>query len=200
MKSIFVFLTALFTIASASASITETIEIAPMKTVKLDYDTYAGQSVKIMNRSNKQVDIAAIDAETGKQVKGFGLAQQASNVLMIDEGLVLTLRNNTASVLLVELKIVKTPKPPRASNDVYITFTMRNSSARSIPLIIPGVMNPNLSPFSTSGVSLKIGQKVLFKHKGRKELLFVVDDRISNGEKVDIAALLKQRKAELNTK
>jgi len=34
----------------------------------------------------------------------------------------------------------------------YVSFKLNNPSPQSIPLKIPNVMNPNLSPFSTSGV------------------------------------------------
>ena len=58
-----------------------------------------------------------------------------------------------------------------------ISMTFRNGSLQSIPLVIPGVMNPNLSPESKSGVSLDVGQKVYFFPKGKggkRELLFEV--------------------------
>jgi hypothetical protein len=43
-----------------------------------------------------------------------------------------------------------------------------NNSLRSIYLEIPGVMNPNLSPMSSSGVDLAVGQKVYFFADGKK--------------------------------
>ena len=58
-----------------------------------------------------------------------------------------------------------------------IPMTFRNGSLQSIPLVIPGVMNPNLSPQSKSGVTLDVGQKVYFfpeRKGGRRELLFEV--------------------------
>lgn len=39
-----------------------------------------------------------------------------------------------------------------------INLTFHNGSLNSIPLVIPGVMNPNLNPFSNSGVELGFGQ------------------------------------------
>ncbi|MFA7274054.1 MAG: hypothetical protein WC044_09300 [Crocinitomicaceae bacterium] len=78
-----------------------------------------------------------------------------------------------------------------------IRFTLANSSAKSIPLIIPGVMNPNLSPFSRSGVELSVGQMIFFKTKGKKQLLLKVDESIENGAVLDVAELLKKRKKEL---
>jgi saccharopine dehydrogenase-like NADP-dependent oxidoreductase len=54
-----------------------------------------------------------------------------------------------------------------------IPMTFHNGSLKSIPLNIPGVMNPNLSPISDSGVTLEVGQKVFYfpnGKKGKKEL------------------------------
>jgi len=78
-----------------------------------------------------------------------------------------------------------------------ISFTLENKSSESIPLLIPTVMNPNLSPNSMSGVSLRIGQEVFFKVKGRKYLLLRVDDSIKKGDVLDVAALLLERKRTL---
>ena len=62
-------------------------------------------------------------------------------------------------------------------NAQAIPMTFNNGSLKSIPLQIPGVMNPNLSPLSDSGVTLEVGQKVFYfpnGKKGKKELLFEV--------------------------
>lgn len=83
------------------------------------------------------------------------------------------------------------------AEDGYRTFTLRNNSARSIPLLIPSVMNPNLSPFSNSGVSLKLGQKILFKEGRKKYVLFIVSEDIENDATIEVSKLLKQRKEEL---
>ncbi len=79
-----------------------------------------------------------------------------------------------------------------------IDFTFENKSLKSIPLIIPSVMNPNLSPLSKSGVTLKIGQEVYFKNNGKKYILFIVNTNNYNGEVLDINELIKKRKKELN--
>ena len=94
------------------------------------------------------------------------------------------------------------PASPVTSSSVKkesVGFTLRNNSLKSIPLIIPGVMNPNLSPVSNSRVSLKIGQKILFKYKGKKRILLIVDESYE-GQKVDVAQLLKERKREIDKK
>lgn len=80
-----------------------------------------------------------------------------------------------------------------------VPFTLRNGSAKSIPLRIPGVMNPNLSPMSNSGVDLAVGQKVFFRHRGKKYLLFVVDESFY-GKKVMVNRVIAKRKKELGLK
>ena len=66
-----------------------------------------------------------------------------------------------------------------------VSFTLRNNSAKSIPLIIPSVMKPNLSPNSNSGVTLKMGQEILFRSNGKKRILLVVDETIKEGDVID---------------
>lgn len=78
-----------------------------------------------------------------------------------------------------------------------VPFTLRNNSAKSIPLIIPGVMNPNLSPMSNSGVDLKVGQEILFKYKGKKTLLLTVTEDLRD-TKLNVSKLISERKKELD--
>ncbi|MEY2692074.1 MAG: hypothetical protein RIT03_464 [Bacteroidota bacterium] len=81
-----------------------------------------------------------------------------------------------------------------------IQMTFHNGSLQSIPLVIPGVMNPNLSPLSDSGISLDVGQKIYFFPKGKrksKEILFVVDNNIKKDSVLQIDEIIKKRKKEL---
>jgi hypothetical protein len=81
-----------------------------------------------------------------------------------------------------------------------IPMTFHNGSFKSIPLIIPGVMNPNLSPFSNSGVSLDIGQKVYFFPDGKKKskaFLFIVDTTFKKDTILQIDKIIEKRKIEL---
>ena len=78
-----------------------------------------------------------------------------------------------------------------------IAFTFHNGSLKSIPLVIPSVMNPNLSPMSNSGVSLNIGQKVFFYPYGtakKRELLFTVDESFQQDQVLEIDQLIEKRK------
>ena len=81
----------------------------------------------------------------------------------------------------------------------YVNFTLRNTTTKSIPLWIPSVMNPNLSPLSNSGVTLKIGQKILFKYRGKKRILLVATADLK-GQTLDVGKLLKERKKEVDAK
>jgi len=87
-----------------------------------------------------------------------------------------------------------------ANEETYIRFTLANNSNEDIPLIIPTVMNPNLSPNSRSGVDLRIGQEILFKSGTKKYVLLTVDENIENGAVLDVAKLLSEKKKELGLK
>jgi hypothetical protein len=76
-------------------------------------------------------------------------------------------------------------------------MTFHNGSLKSIPLNIPGVMNPNLFPISDSGVTLEVGQKVFYfpnGKKGKKELLFEVDGTFKKDTILQIHEIIRQKK------
>ena len=78
-----------------------------------------------------------------------------------------------------------------------VSFYLTNESLKSIPLIIPDVMNPNLSPKSSSGVTLRMGQKIYFKKKLKRYLLLEVTDAIADGQQIEVSQLINKRKKEL---
>ena len=81
-----------------------------------------------------------------------------------------------------------------ASSVIYaVPFKLLNNSLKSIPLEIPGVMNPNLSPMSSSGVDLAVGQKVYFKVKRKRYLLLEVTEDLRD-QKLEVSALIKEAK------
>ena len=63
--------------------------------------------------------------------------------------------------------------------------------------MIPGIMNPNLSPVSNSGVTLRVGQEIYFKNRKKKYILLIVDESLE-GQKLDVPKLIKKRKKELD--
>lgn len=82
-------------------------------------------------------------------------------------------------------------------NSLYaVPFVLRNNSLTSIPLSIPGVMNPNLSPVSNSSVDLAVGQKIFFFVKKKKYLLLEVTEELA-GKTLAVEELVRARKKEL---
>jgi len=84
-----------------------------------------------------------------------------------------------------------------------IPMTFHNGSFFSIYLSIPGVMNPNLSPKSNSGVSLDAGQVVYFfpnGKNGKKEILFTVNSSWEKDTILQIDEIIKLRKKALKIK
>ena len=79
-----------------------------------------------------------------------------------------------------------------------VSFKLHNSTTKKIPLEIPGVMNPILSPMSWSGVNLEVGQKIYFTQNGKRTLLLEVD-KSYEGKKVNVRKLIRQRKKESKT-
>lgn len=78
-----------------------------------------------------------------------------------------------------------------------VPFSLMNKGLKSIPLHIPGVMNPNLSPFSRSGVSLPVGKKVYwYPKKGKKAELFTVSPEMRN-QHLSVDSMIAIRKQEM---
>jgi len=78
-----------------------------------------------------------------------------------------------------------------------IPLKLVNKSIFPIPLIIPGVMNPNLFPFSSSSCGLEPGQTILFNYKGKEETLIIITEEMSN-QRLIVNQLIRERKKELN--
>lgn len=176
----------------ASIVLEEKIEIAAMKSVELIYPEFASYDVNLTNSSGTPIDVSVIDPITNKQVKGFGLGAFGNVILTVDQKHVLRLKNNSKKNMSIVIDFVeKKPDTYNPENAAVVNFTLHNSSLKSIPLIIPNVMNPNLSPMSNSGVSLKMGQKIYYKKGSEKVLILTIDDSIKSGDKIDVAKLIQ---------
>ena len=125
---------------------------------------------------------------------------KANADVIVAQGNRLVLKNSSNKTIKMGIEIDEKQPEVQRSADAYVSFTLRNNSVSSIQLIIPTVMNPNLSPMSSSGVDLKMGQETLFKANGKKHFLLTVDNFIQDGEIIEVASLLKERKAELGLK
>jgi len=175
----------------------EVISVAPDKSVALEFNEFSSYEAKVANKSKVDLEIKVIDKKSQEQLSGFGLGKKKTQKVMLRNSSKLVVVNKGDAMA----RVVVTAEAKEIMNtDVkpeYISFTLRNNSAKSIPLIIPTVMNPNLSPFSNSGVDLKVGQEILFKNKGRKYVLLTVTNEIKDGEVLEVSKLLKDKRKEL---
>ncbi|MGD1847143.1 MAG: hypothetical protein ACFB10_17270 [Salibacteraceae bacterium] len=171
----------------------EVVTIQPNSTFVLDAEKVTTNRIQIRNMSTLPFDVSVRSTISKEWIKGFGMAPKGKATISIDFGQELTLINKTSEAIEVTLHFInaKTPRAEQTNQQPKITFTLHNSTGQSIPLIIPNVMNPNLSPYSNSGVSLAVGQKIYCKTNGKRQLILVVDDTIRQGEKIDVAQLIE---------
>ena len=169
--------------------------IPPKQIVQVDYPLYKGFNVKIWNKSKFDVGVSARERKTDSLRKGFGLEKGSNAVLEVNQGLYLQFENRYLAPIKVEYALVKglgekektrTPLTPQR------TFYLENNTAQSLPLSIPGVVSPKLSPFSRSGVNLPNGQKIYLNFKGDKILILTVTDSIAHGTRIDVAYLIEK--------
>ena len=169
--------------------------IPPKQIVQVDYPLYKGFNVKIWNKSKFDVGVSARERKTDSLRKGFGLEKGSNAVLEVNQGLYLQFENRYLAPIKVEYALVKglgekektrTPLTPQRA------FYLENNTAQTIPLRIPGVMNPNLSPFSRSGVDLPNGQKIFLDLNGERILILTVTDSITHGARIDVATLINK--------
>lgn len=169
--------------------------IPPKQVVQINYPLYKGFNVKIWNESKFVLGVSARDQVTDSIVKSFGLEKGGTTLLEVNEGLFLQFENRFLAPIKVayalrkgssgKKKFTKPLTPQRA-------FYLENNTAQSLPLRIPGVMNPNLTPFSRSGVDLPNGQKIYLDLKGKKILILTVTDSIPHGARIDVATLIEK--------
>ncbi len=179
-----------------------TLQIPANKTVQIDYPDYSLWMASLTNKSMAEVRVVVVNKMNNDTIRGFGLGNKGKADIMVERDAYLCLINGNNKP--IELHVGVSEQDPvimqKPAEDAYRSFTLRNNSANSIPLQIPGVMSPNLSPFSNSGVDLKMGQEIFFKYKGKKRVLLVVDESINHGDVVDVSGLLKERKQEIDGK
>jgi len=177
------------------------LEIPPKSSLELDYADYEMYQLKLRNNNSKGLEIKVVDKKTGDFVRGFGLGPVGKVEVMVEHTskIVFSNTSNRTASLSVSFTEMDAQKVV-AANEGLVSFTLVNSSNESIPLIIPNVMNPNLSPNSKSGVDLKIGQELIFRNRGKRYVLFTVDESIEEGQQVDVYKLLQERKKELGLK
>ena len=147
-----------------------------------------------MNKSKFDLTISTHEQKTDSIIKKFIMDKGSSALLSISNEMYIQFQNKYLANLKVEYSFqngsvkknkIKHLTPQRA-------FYLENNTAQRIPLIIPGVMNPNLSPFSRSGVDLKNGQKIFLDFNGKNILILNVTDSIKHGDRIDVGNLINK--------
>lgn len=166
--------------------------IPPKQVVQIDYPYFKGFVVKLWNKSKFDLGVSARIHSTDSIVKGFGLAKGANATLSVPPTTYLQLENRFLAPQKIEYLVYKGVPAKKKTSDLTPKrgFYLVNSTAQSIPLRIPGIMNPNLSPFSKSGVDLPLGQKILLKVGGKDLEIFTVTDTLPKGARIDVADLI----------
>ena len=168
------------------------IELIGGQSIQLDFVDYKLYGLRLKNHSSAEIEVSIVSKISGKQVRGFGLAPKATVEAVIIESDSYALFTNLSDQT-VSFSAEAKPKQasPSAKSD-GVNFTLRNNTFKSIPLIIPTVMNPNLSPKSNSGVYLKYGQKVYLRKGISRKLILTVDETIREGTVIDVDSIIKQ--------
>jgi hypothetical protein len=168
------------------------VEIPADSRVTIGYPDSEDAALALKNKSSQGIDVATVNKVSGVQLSGFGLGPFGKATVAVGPLDVLELHNSSDNAVRVSYEITKAAKQVADKDEEYIGFTLRNETLRSISLIIPGVMNPNLSPQSNSGVRLKVGQEIKYKKGGRADLLLVVDDSIKEGDVLFVGERIAQ--------
>jgi len=169
-----------------------TVIIPPKQVVRIDYPYMKGFSVKLWNKSKYELGVSSREFVTDSLKKGFGLNKNSYATIQILKNQYLQLENRYFAPLKVEYNLFKEDPEKKNKTTANRTagFYLVNSTAQTLPILIPGIMNPKLTPFSQSGFDLPWGQKIFLKTPGENLLLLTVSDTIRKGSLIDVADLI----------
>jgi len=169
--------------------------IPPKQVVQIDYPLYEGFNLKIWNLSKYEIGLTARDKQTDTVRKSFDLEKGSSTRFEVSKGMYLQFENRFLATVKVAFTLqqgrggaIKKTSPITPQRAFYL----ENNTAQSLPLHIPGVMNPTLTPFSRSGVDLPNGQKIFAHVNGKRILILTVTDSIPHGARIDVATLIEK--------
>ena len=174
---------------------TSKILIPPKQIIQINYPLLRNYNFKIWNKSKLDLTISTHKKETDSIIKKFVLVKDSSALLSISNEMYIQFENKYLANIKVEYSFqngTSIKKNKRKSLTPQRAFYLENNTAQRIPLRIPGIMNPNLSPFSRSGVDLKNGQKIYLDFNGKRILILEVTDSIKHGDRIDIATLINK--------
>ena len=174
---------------------TSKILIPPKQIIQINYPLLRNYNLKIWNKSKLDLTISTHKKETDSIIKKFVLVKDSSALLSISNKMYIQFENKYLANIKVEYSFqngTSIKKNKIKSLTSQRAFYLENNTAQRIPLRIPGIMNPNLSPFSRTGVNLKNGQKIYLDFNGKRILILEVTDSIKHGDRIDIATLINK--------
>ena len=169
-----------------------TLEIPAGERVQIGYPDHNNLAITLKNKSGLGLDVSTVNKVSGEQISGFGLGPTATATVSVVPLGLLEIKNASDESVQIVYSITESKPVATDENEQYVSFKLRNETLKSIPLIIPGVMNPNLSPQSNSGVRLKMGQEIKYRKGLSTRILLTVDETIKEGEVVFVGELLSE--------
>ena len=191
--TVFFFLTSFF--AFSQKENRSLLIIPPKQVVQIDYPLFRGYNIKIWNPSKYVIGVSARDKKTDSVKKRFGLDKGGSVLFEVNQGMYLQFENRFLAPVKISYALRKGNSKGKEKNKPLTpqrAFYLENNTAQSLPLSIPGIMSPNLNPFSRSGVDLPNGQKIYAKVNGKRVLILTVNDSIPHGARIDVATLIER--------
>jgi len=166
------------------------IQLLGRQSIELDFVDYRFYALKLKNSSSAEIEVSIISRVSNEQVRGFGLAPKSTvEEVLIESDSYALFTNLSDNEALFSIEASPKVAAPVTESD-GVSFTLRNNTLQSIPLVIPSVMNPSLSPKSNSGVYLKYGQKVYLRRGVSKKLILTVDETIREGALIDVDSII----------
>ena len=167
------------------------IELLGRQSIEIDFVDYRFYALKLKNSSSAEIEVSIISRVSNEQVRGFGFAPKSTvEEVLIESDSYALFTNLSDDEALFSIEASPKVAAPVTESD-GVSFTLRNNTLKSIPLVIPSVMNPNLSPKSNSGVYLRYGQKVYLRRGVSKKLILMVDETIREGALIDVDSIIR---------
>ena len=167
------------------------IQLLGRQSIELDFVDYPLYGLKLKNSSSAEIEVSIISRVSNEQVRGFGLAPKSTvEEVLIESDSYALFTNLSDDEALFSIEASPKVAAPVTESD-GVSFTLRNNTLQSIPLVIPSVMNPNLSPKSNSGVYLRYGHKVYLRRGVSKKLILTVDETIREGALIDVDSIIR---------
>ena len=121
------------------------IELLGRQSIELDFVDYRFYALKLKNSSSAEIEVSIISRVSNEQILGFGLAPKSTvEEVLIESDSYALFTNLSDNEALFSIEASPKVAAPVTESD-GVSFTLRNNTLKSIPLVIPSVMNPNIS-------------------------------------------------------